>query len=474
VLEHAMDQLQPRAADFVDGAIVARGVDGALEVVRRGEQWPVLRLDLLDGGQQLRRPVEDVGEEAAVVLGLGDVPLEHPPDLGHPSVDLVAPPMRVDRGGGRERLLQCHDRVVEGVPPDPHRGQDLVVRLLLPVHAAIPAARAPSVLLPRRRGDETGAVLQIRVISPPDLTATVVERLRSDHGTANLSLQPGTAIDPAGDVVVVEIPRERGNAIVDMLVELQIDVFGAISVIDIDTHASRSADIAEEAAAGHGADALMWQELEEHAQSDAHWSVTYYVLMVVASLIAAVAIVLDSPVLVIGAMIVGPEYGPLTAFSVSLYRDHRPDALRAAITLTSGLLLGIIGAAILTLVLEAVGDVSDSFQSSDNFFTAFVSEPNVYSFIVAFLAGIAGTVALAQGRQAALAGVLVSVTTIPAAAAVGVDAAVGDWPDALGAVGQLSINLTALVLASLVTLGIHDRAWRRGRLKPSAPRAPSR
>jgi hypothetical protein len=140
----------------------------------------------------------------------------------------------------------------------------------------------------------------------------------------------------------------------------------------------------------------------------------------------------------------------------------------------SGLVLAILACALFTEILTWTGEIAASFHSSGNFFTSFVSEPNVYSFIVAFLAGIAGTVALAQGRQAALAGVLVSVTTIPAAAAVGVDAAVGQWSDAADALGQLAINLFALVLASLVTLWVHDRAWQRGAVTQSGPRAPSR
>jgi uncharacterized hydrophobic protein (TIGR00271 family) len=316
-------------------------------------------------------------------------------------------------------------------------------------------------------------VLQIRVISPADLTPAVLERLRADHGTANLSLQPGSALEPAGDVIVVEVARERGNAVIDTLVDLEVDVRGSISLLSLDAHASRSGAVAEEAAAGHGADALMWQELEDRAHADAHGTFTYFALMIIAALIAAIAIIIDSAVLVIGAMIVGPEYGPLTAFAVTIYRRQR-DVGRAAITLLGGLLLAILSAAVLTTVLEGAGEIDSDFHSGGNFFTSFVSEPNIYSFIVAFLAGIAGTIALAQARQAALAGVLVSVTTIPAAAAVGVDAAVNDWPDALGALGQLGINLFALVLASLATLWVHDRAWRRFGLKSSTPRARSR
>jgi len=308
-------------------------------------------------------------------------------------------------------------------------------------------------------------VLQIRVISPSEITPQVVERLARDRGTASVAVHHKAGIEPEGDLIIVEVARERGNAIVDALVGMDLDVEGSISLISLEAHTSRRGHEAEIAAQGHGADALMWQELEEKARSDSFATVTYYVLMMVAVLIATIAIVLDSAVLVIGAMIVGPEYAPLQALAVSLYR-RAPDARRALVTLLSGLAIGIVAAAAFTAILRAVDEIPADFSTGGNFFTAFVSEPNVYSFLIAFFAGIAGTIALAQGRQAALAGVLVSVTTLPATAAIGVDAVVEDWGDALDAFIQLLINLVALMLASIAALWVHDRAWRRLLLTP--------
>ena len=65
--------------------------------------------------------------------------------------------------------------------------------------------------------------------------------------------------------------------------------------------------------------------------------------------------------------------------------------------------------------------------------TLFISDPNRYSVIVALLAGVAGMVSLTTAKSGALIGVLVSVTTIPAAANVAVAAAYGDWGECAGA-----------------------------------------
>ncbi len=313
---------------------------------------------------------------------------------------------------------------------------------------------------PRLSHDVVTPVLQLRIITPDHLTETVLAHLRSEHGATNITVQRGGAVEPLGDVVVVDVVRERGNVVMEQLVALELDALGSISITTLDAVSSERADLAEAAAAGSGLDAIVWEELDDRARSDAGWSITFGVLMAIAAVIAGVGVLVDSPVLIIGAMIVGPEYGPLSALAVGVYRRRRPVASQAATTLVIGLLIAMLAAGAATALFLAVGEVSPNSPRS-RFFTAFVTHPNFFSIVVAFVAGIAGTIALTRGRQETLAGVLVSVTTIPAAAAVGVDTVFGEWSDALGGLAQLGINVCSIVLASILTLAIHDRTERR-------------
>ena len=81
------------------------------------------------------------------------------------------------------------------------------------------------------------------------------------------------------------------------------------------------------------------------------------------------------------------------------------------------------------------------------------------SLTVAFAAGIVGMLSLTNAKSGALIGVLISVTTIPAASNIGVAAAYGDWADAGGAAAQLAINLATIVVAGVLTLFIQRRAY---------------
>jgi hypothetical protein len=71
-------------------------------------------------------------------------------------------------------------------------------------------------------------------------------------------------------------------------------------------------------APGHGADAIIWEELEQNAGEETRLSVSYLTFMVVAMLIASMGVLVDQPILIVGAMVVGPEFGPLVALCVAI------------------------------------------------------------------------------------------------------------------------------------------------------------
>jgi uncharacterized hydrophobic protein (TIGR00271 family) len=301
-------------------------------------------------------------------------------------------------------------------------------------------------------------VLQLRILTPTDLTDRVLATLRDEVGVATITIDRGAAIEPPGDVVMAEIATERAHELLERLRSVGIERRGSISVSTIDVAISASGRRAERDAPGRGADSLLWERVESEAREHAALSVTFLVLMVIAAIIATVGIAVDSAVLIIGAMIVGPEFGPLAGIAVGAYR-RQAFGRTALLTLAAGLVVAILAAAATAAIAHAVGQSDAEFDPASRFFTAFVTQPNAWSVVVALAAGVAGMIALGQGRSTLLPGVLVSVTTIPAAAAIGVDAAVGNAADLGDAALQLSINLVAIVAAGIATLAVHDRWW---------------
>ena len=130
---------------------------------------------------------------------------------------------------------------------------------------------------------------------------------------------------------------------------------GAITLDVVDTVLSTRAYRAEERAAGDPADAVVWDELAARTREESTLNVTYMTFLCLACLIAAVGVVTDSPVTVVGAMVVGPEFGPLAALAVALVRRKMYLARRAALALVVGFPVAMLVTAVGVLAGEAVG-----------------------------------------------------------------------------------------------------------------------
>ena len=158
-------------------------------------------------------------------------------------------------------------------------------------------------------------------------------------------------------------------------------------------------------------------------------------------------------------MVVGPEFGPLAGFCVAVVQKRRDMAKRSILALAVGFPVGIAATYVAALLWRAFDIGPDSLADASQPLTNFISHPDAFSVIVALLAGTAGMLSLTSAKSGALVGVLISVTTIPAAANIGVAAAYSDWNEMEGAAIQLGVNLVCIVAAGLATLFIQRRYY---------------
>ncbi|OBB16971.1 hypothetical protein A5662_06035 [Mycobacteriaceae bacterium 1482268.1] len=303
-------------------------------------------------------------------------------------------------------------------------------------------------------------MLHLRVITPADLRETVIDALSENPGVAHLVVHRDAALDPAGDEITADIARESANDVIDALKALGVKEHGAITLDLVDTVLSTRAYQAEEDAAGDPADAVVWDELASRTREESTLNVTYLTFLCLACLIAAVGVVTDSPVTVVGAMVVGPEFGPLAALAVALVRRKTYLARRAALALLVGFPIAMFVTAVAVLAGEAVGwiEVTSTRHLEQ---VDFIFQVGPLSFVVALFAGAAGMLSLVSAKSAALVGVFISVTTVPAAGFAVVAATVGDWDIAAKSAMQLVVNLVGIVLAAILVLWARRLADRR-------------
>lgn len=302
-------------------------------------------------------------------------------------------------------------------------------------------------------------MLHLRIVAPPDVAGSALELLRASGSVWNLVHVPRSAAKPEGDLILADVAREDASVIVEDLRELGIPETGSITLAAIDAQLSEGARAAERHARGLPSDAVVWEDVDSRSEELTELSATFIAFMVLAMLIASVGLILDQPILIVGAMVVGPEFGPLAGLCVGLVQRQHALTRRSLLALLVGFPVGIAATVPFALALEAFGQVPEAFDAANHPLTAFISQPDPLSFVVAFIAGIAGVLSLTSAKSGALIGVLISVTTIPAAANVGVGIALGDPGEAAGALGQLSLNLLAIVLAGTLTLYVQRRLY---------------
>jgi uncharacterized hydrophobic protein (TIGR00271 family) len=295
-------------------------------------------------------------------------------------------------------------------------------------------------------------MLHVRLIAPPETTSEVLQLLDASPAVTHLCVNEQAARKPSGDVVSFDVAREGATSVLEALRGLDLEREGAIVVENLDISISQSAAKAEEDTPGEPADAVVWEGLEQSAGEETRLSITYLCFMIVATMIAGIGVMLDQPILIVGAMVVGPEFGPLVAFCIGIVSRRPRHAARALGTLILGFAVGMAAAVILTRILTAAGLLNESMLIAERPLTSFIWKPDALSWIVGFLAGIAGMLALTSAKSGALVGVLISVTTIPAAANVAVALAYWVPSEAMGSAIQLVINLSAIAVAGTLTL----------------------
>ncbi|TQJ55101.1 MULTISPECIES: DUF389 domain-containing protein [Streptomyces] len=311
-------------------------------------------------------------------------------------------------------------------------------------------------------------MLHLRLITPSGSTDDVVALIENTVGTTHLVVVPGAARNPAGDVVMCDVAREAGDELLSGLQRLGLDETGSIAVENIDLSLSLRADNAEAEAPGEGADAVLWEHLTDATHEESTLSVTYLAFITLATMIAACGVVLDNAVLIVGAMAVGPEFGPLAGVCTSIVQRAPRLALRTLIALLVGFAVAMAVTVGFSLFMDAVDLFSEEQLEADRPQTGFVYAPDAFSFIVAVLAGAAGTLSLTSAKSGALVGVAISVTTVPAAANAAVALSYGDMTQTRGSTEQLLLNLLGIILAGTLTLLAQKYLWARQRQQANA------
>ncbi|MDI6911897.1 DUF389 domain-containing protein [Nocardioides sp.] len=299
----------------------------------------------------------------------------------------------------------------------------------------------------------------LRLTVPRELSEPVRTLLLEHACTTNVTVAEGACLRPEGDLVECDVAREQAGQLLDELDRLGLDESGGIVIMTPTGTPFAAARRLEAAAPGHPDDAVIWESVEAQAESGAVPTVSYLVFLVIAVSLAAVAVITDSAVLVVGAMVVGPEFSAIAAACAGLVLGRWGLVGRSLRLLVLTFAFAIAVVTVLALLATWTGAITAADVTRPRPNTGFIWHPDLWSFVVALLAGAAGALALAVEKTATMVGVFISVTTVPAAGNLALGLAVGEPSEILGSLAQLGANIGSMIVSGTLLLAVVRVAW---------------
>jgi len=302
-------------------------------------------------------------------------------------------------------------------------------------------------------------MLHVRVVCPAAATRSLTDRLAAAPGVHNVVVRAGAARRPDGDAVEFDVRDGHANPVFTALRGLSLDRDSAICVERVDATLTGQPPTAHGQGALRRETAPVWEMVEAVIREGEAYAPSFYVLLAIAALIGAVGILTNSEILIVGAMVVGPEYNAIIGVALGITKRARAEMRDGLLALWWGFVAAIAVSFLFGLAVRGSGKTPELFLKGVRPVADLINTPNIFSVIVAVLAGVVGVVSLTEARANALIGVFISVTTIPAAASVGVSLAYTSWHEAGGSVLQLLLNVVLLIAVGAAGLRTQRAIW---------------
>jgi uncharacterized hydrophobic protein (TIGR00271 family) len=292
-------------------------------------------------------------------------------------------------------------------------------------------------------------VLFVQVFARSKIARTVAQLLDALDGARAVTLT--SAVRAGFSVASATVPP---TAVDGLLKELR-----DLGVPDNHITVSRLETVGRMAASA-GETSVLWSDVIGAAWRQARPIGRYLAFMFVAGVIACYGVTDDNGILIVGAMAVSPDLLPIVAVGVGVVGLNLRLASRALLTLAVGFAVAIAAAAIFGFAQDQLDLLPSGFNLHSTGVLGGLVSVNDETIVVAFVAGVAGMLAF-ETRASSAIGVAISVTTIPAAAYLGVALGLGDLSKSLGALVVLSANVAMMVLGASMTLWVQRLMDRR-------------
>ncbi|WP_339102449.1 DUF389 domain-containing protein [Haloterrigena salinisoli] len=193
-------------------------------------------------------------------------------------------------------------------------------------------------------------------------------------------------------------------------------------------------------------------EIRERAEDLTPDTATYLAFAIASAIVAVAGLLLDSAIVIVGAMVIAPFAGSTLSASAGAVISDREMVVDSATSQVTGLVIAYVGAIVMSVFLQQTGFVPSTLDVGRVGQVSGFATPNLLTLVIAIAAGFAGALALATDLPVSLAGVAVAAAIVPAAAAAGIGTAWGEPLIVAGGIVLLLMNIVFINLTAYLTL----------------------
>jgi uncharacterized hydrophobic protein (TIGR00271 family) len=187
------------------------------------------------------------------------------------------------------------------------------------------------------------------------------------------------------------------------------------------------------------------ESVVRNVREDSGWSAHFAFMISMSAGIAVLGLLLSSPAVVIGAMLISPLIGPIVGLGFALATFDSDQMRRSLRALVAGTALAVLLCALIVL-LSPLQTVTSEIAAR--------TRPNLFDLLIALFSGLAGSYAMIRGRHGTIVGVAIATALMPPIAVVGYGLATANWTVLAGSsllffTNLMTITASAAVLARL-------------------------
>jgi uncharacterized protein DUF389 len=263
----------------------------------------------------------------------------------------------------------------------------------------------------------------IEVSTPAASTDALIKDLEQLEDVISLSVERGASLKPPGDVLTVHALNRGADDVLALVSAARR--FGPVSVTT--SEVASIVDPDHEAAVDDDVDEGIWEEMEAGLRHHGRVTVNYLALMALGGGIAAVGLVSEpatQAISFVAASVIASGFEPIAKIPLGLTLRRWNLVRRGLTSAAAGYAALVISAALTLLVLRLLGAVTVP-DLVDNPAVELIAHPPGSQILRSAFAAAAGILIFAAYRETVIAGALMALELIPAAALAGAALASG-------------------------------------------------